>query len=336
MSIHHLEELSSGSSDRLFLHIRWNDARLIIRLDRASLGTGARPLENSFIERYNTACYNDDYDEAEALSDEILHAVVETGRRMFDEVAPPTGGATSQNLDTLLFPREYTFYFRTLSGNPELVREDMPTENVVPGPFGLFQLRVSQSCDLPRYSTRDIRVLENLANNGYIARVEVDGQEMCSKAGDTKGENAAQRELDCLWKITVSGCASTLRVPKLLGLVQTPDTKRIVGFLQEYIPVPDSWELSTLGSINTPSSIVEARRKKWALQVQETVHLLHEMGVVWGDGKASNVLVDRDSDDAWIIDFGGGWTDGWLDHELSGTVEGDNVAVQKIFDFLAV
>jgi hypothetical protein len=55
-----------------------------------------------------------------------------------------------------------------------------------------------------------------------------------------------------------------------------------------------------------------------------------------GRWKASNVLVHRDSDDAWIIDFGGRWTDGWLDHELSGTVEGDDVAVQNIFDFLAV
>lgn len=60
------------------------------------------------------------------------------------------------------------------------------------------------------------------------------------------------------------------------------------------------------------------------------------MGVVWGDGKADNVLVHRDSDDAWIIDFGGGWTEGWVDREVSGTAEGDNVAMQKIFEFLGV
>ncbi|KAM3516421.1 hypothetical protein NHJ13051_009931, partial [Beauveria bassiana] len=305
MSAHHLEELSSGSSNSLYLHIRWNDARLVIRLDRASLGTGSRPLENSFIDRYNTACYNDDYDEVEALSDEILFAVVGTGRRMFDQIAPPAGAATSHDLHTLLFPREYKFSFRTFDGNAKLVREETRTEKgILPGPFGPFQLRVDQTCGLPIYSTRDIRVLENLANNGYIARVEVDGQEMCSKAGDIKGENAAQRELDCLWKITASGCASTVRVPKLLGLIKTPGTKRIVGFLEEYIPVSDSWQLSTLGSIDTPSSIAEERRKKWALQVQGTVNLLHAMGVVWGDGKASNVLIHRDSDDAWVIDFG--------------------------------
>lgn len=337
MSTHHLEELTSGSSDSLSLHIRWNDARLVIQLDRASSVAGACPLENSFIERYNAACCNDDYDEAEALSDEILHAVVETGRRAFDQIVPPTGHSASRDLHTLLFPKEYMFYFRTLDGKAELVREDTPTgPDILHGPLGPFQLRVDQSCGLPRYSTRDIHVLENLANNGYIARVEVGGQEMCSKAGDSKGENAAQRELDCLWKITASGSKPSLRVPRLLGLVQMPDTKRIVGFLEEYIPVSDSWELATLGSIDTPSSIVETRRKKWALQVQETVHLLHEMEVVWGDGKASNVLIHRDSDDAWVIDFGGGWTDGWLNQDVAGTIEGDDLAVRKIFEFLDV
>ncbi|KAK1768185.1 hypothetical protein QBC33DRAFT_536472 [Phialemonium atrogriseum] len=110
---------------------------------------------------------------------------------------------------------------------------------------------------------------------------------MCSKAGDSKGPDAAQRELDCLWKITTSEYATTLRVPKLLGLIETPDDKRVIGFLEEYIPVSDTWELSTLGSIETVSAIAENRRKKWASQVQETVHLLHQNGVTWGDGKAS-------------------------------------------------
>ncbi|KAJ2969292.1 hypothetical protein NQ176_g8741 [Zarea fungicola] len=332
MSIHHFEELSSGSSETLVLQIRWNDARLVIRLQRASSGTGAPPLENSFIERYNTACRNDDYDEAEALSDEIIHAVVDKGRRMFDQIAPPTGATGSRDLHTFLFPREYTFRFTTLNENAELVREDTPaTEDMLPSP-----VRVDPSCCLPRYSSREIRVLEDLASNGYIAHVQVDGKEMCSKAGDIKGENAAQRELDCLWTITKSGREPVLRVPKLLGLIQTPDEKRIIGFLQEYIPVSDSGELSTLGSIDGPSSIEAARRKKWAFQIQETVQSLHEMGVVWGDGKASNVLIHRDSDDAWVIDFGGGWTDGWLSPELAGTVEGDDAAVAKIFKFLDV
>lgn len=82
--------------------------------------------------------------------------------------------------------------------------------------------------------------------------------------------------------------------------------------------------------------IPEARRKKWASQVQETVRLLHQIGVVWGGGSVSNVLIHSDSDDAWVIDFGGGRTGSWLDWEVAPTVEGDELAVKRIFEFLEV
>ncbi|KAJ2905282.1 hypothetical protein MKZ38_005795 [Zalerion maritima] len=36
---------------------------------------------------------------------------------------------------------------------------------------------------------------------------------------------------------------------------------------------------------------------------------LYDMGVIWGDGKTSNVIVDEE-DDAWLIDFAGGFTEG--------------------------
>ncbi len=58
------------------------------------------------------------------------------------------------------------------------------------------------------------------------------------------------------------------------------------------------------------------------------------MGVVWGDGKASNVVVDE-KDDAWLTDFGG-YTEGWVDKELADTVEGDEQAVKKIIEFLNI
>lgn len=55
------------------------------------------------------------------------------------------------------------------------------------------------------------------------------------------------------------------------------------------------------------------RRQKWAAQIREMVDLLHKIGVVWGDGKPDNVLIHEVTDDAWVIDFGGSYTDGWLD-----------------------
>jgi hypothetical protein len=43
-----------------------------------------------------------------------------------------------------------------------------------------------------------------------------------------------------------------------------------------------------------------------------------------------------DRDDAWLIDFGGGWTRGWLDESLAGTYDGNYQAIQRIYGFLGL
>ncbi|KAH7199544.1 hypothetical protein DER44DRAFT_829363 [Fusarium oxysporum] len=267
MSHQHLEELCSGGGDEISLYIR------------CPLSHVVPPVENSFIDRYNQACDADDIEEAETLSDEILDAVVEAGRDEFDRLAPPSasGETSSQGLHTLLFPKDG-------------VKQD----GVLVGQSGLpFHLNKDKDCNLPIYSTKKIHVVKDLRNAGSIARVMVDGKEMCSKVGDSKGEDSAQRELDCLWKITKSPHAAAIQVPKILCLITTPENGKTIGFLQEYIPVSETRELSTLGSIEDVSAIDESRRKKWASQVRDNVDLLYKTGITWGNGKASNVLIHR-------------------------------------------
>lgn len=74
-------------------------------------------------------------------------------------------------------------------------------------------------------------------------------------------------------------------------------------------------------------------RKRWADQICSSLDMLHERGLVWGDAKAENILIDE-NDDAWIIDFGGGYTVGWVDKENAGTVEGDKQGLARILDIL--
>ncbi len=59
----------------------------------------------------------------------------------------------------------------------------------------------------------------------------------------------------------------------------------------------------------------------------------HAAGIVWGDVKAQNVLIDGD-DNAWIIDFGGGYTGGWVDKKVAGTVQGDVAGLAKLKEFI--
>ncbi|KAK1579628.1 uncharacterized protein LY79DRAFT_592789 [Colletotrichum navitas] len=60
---------------------------------------------------------------------------------------------------------------------------------------------------------------------------------------------------------------------------------------------------------------------------------LHQNGIIWGDVKAENVLIDRE-DNAWIIDFGGSYTPAGVDMEIAGTLAGDAEGLAKILDIL--
>ena len=51
------------------------------------------------------------------------------------------------------------------------------------------------------------------------------------------------------------------------------------------------------------------QRRNWKMQIESAVRLLHKNGFVWEDVKPEKVLIDR-SRHAWLIDFGGSWTDG--------------------------
>jgi hypothetical protein len=53
---------------------------------------------------------------------------------------------------------------------------------------------------------------------------------------------------------------------------------------------------------------------------------------VWGDAKVANILVDVNMDGS-IIDFGGGFTQGSVQREDAGTVEGDSQGLAKIVGY---
>jgi hypothetical protein len=53
--------------------------------------------------------------------------------------------------------------------------------------------------------------------------------------------------------------------------------------------------------------------------------------VTWGDAKTANMLIDNNSN-AWITDFGGGFTRGWVPQELMETKQGDLQALGKILE----
>lgn len=156
-------------------------------------------------------------------------------------------------------------------------------------------------------------------------------REECCKIAAGRTAEVVERALICLKTISDAGLTCSIRVPKLLGLVRA-ESDTVIGLLEEYIR--DNPEASSLRKVDM-NAVAKPRRAKYVSQVRETISKLHNVGVVWGDGKPENVLIDV-NDDAWVIDFGGSWTRGWVVQELAGTRHGDEQARQKIVDFLKI
>lgn len=114
-------------------------------------------------------------------------------------------------------------------------------------------------------------------------------------------------------------------IGQIYGVVH--DGTFIFGMLFEWI---DKKEELSKGLAEESSALLKQR---WAGQIGRLVGHLHERGIIWGDVKAENVLIDK-NDDAWIIDFGGSYTLGWVDKEKAGTLEGDKQGLARIMDIL--
>lgn len=149
-------------------------------------------------------------------------------------------------------------------------------------------------------------------------------------------------------EIRTTNFASGVRVPRLTGLIESHTG--IVGFLMDYIP-PYHHHLEYIlrctkaslgandsqpdGSPLPPVTISKVQRVKWSRQIEETLAALHSKNIIWGDAKTANILIDKATNDAWVVDFGGGNTMGRIDRELHGSVEGDEQALARIEKELA-
>ncbi|KAI1752088.1 hypothetical protein F4782DRAFT_501924 [Xylaria castorea] len=138
----------------------------------------------------------------------------------------------------------------------------------------------------------------------------------------------ARNELMNLEKITKARLPPPpdARVCRLHGVVQ--GGIGLGGMLFTWID-----QKSVLSQGLAKESTAELRRR-WARQIKVTLEWLHECGIIWGDVKAQNVLIDKE-DNAWIIDFGGSYTTGWVDEDKAGTLEGDMQGLEKIMEILS-
>ncbi|KAH7176830.1 hypothetical protein EDB81DRAFT_864294 [Dactylonectria macrodidyma] len=144
-------------------------------------------------------------------------------------------------------------------------------------------------------------------------------------------------QTECFFRSYTSGLIHTANLGSRLNLyhlcgVVMDDDSFILRLLLTNINKRDC-PLPTRIHTGKPDELPAAIRKKWVAQLDATITELHKAGVVWGDVKAENVLIGRQSK-ACITDFGSGYTDGWVGDELAGTVEGDLVGMAKLRNYI--
>ncbi|KAI6867836.1 hypothetical protein KC338_g3048 [Hortaea werneckii] len=188
-----------------------------------------------------------------------------------------------------------------------------------------------QNIKKPWYSAKDLTVLDgsNSPSPYHPAKVQTpEGQTYFLKLVDRDQPQPVKREIHLLDEIEKRGLHNHMKCPKLEGLVtMSGGQSKVMAFLQTHIP--DPIPLTTKLDADVPQDL----RDRWADESETVKELLHENGIVWGDAKADNFMVDTNND-LWIIDFGGSYTEGWVDPELKDTAEGDDQGVEKIANAL--
>jgi serine/threonine protein kinase len=283
---------------------------------------------NGLIAKFHKENIADDDDAAHFTQCDILDILDEAGWETFAAIAPAVDKGSQKapaDLCSSLNPEIFYLEYHEDDGLAS-VRPKSP-----PPVFAKY-LKLNDLLHLPHYSAREIVVIEKIfAGIGYIAKVSVNGQEMCCNCVKRNTIIAIQREYECLQKVTMSKVASSVQTPKLLGFV-TDNDERVVGILETFIP--HAQNLSRIeGGIN---GISEAQRQDWAGQIKDMIETLHEIDVIWGDAKPQNVLIHSETNACYLVDFGGSWTDGWVDETLKETRQGDKQGLEKIIQYLGV
>lgn len=184
----------------------------------------------------------------------------------------------------------------------------------------------------PIFEAREVEVLSD--DPTYIlvdepTRVQVKGKELFFKACMDPDDSVGAHEVLTLEKIFKARFdQQEVRTSRLYGIVED-EKSQMIGLLLHYIQVDDTMH----GKVIDAEPSVSDLKDKWKRQVTGTVEALHRAGIIWGDVKASNVLVDT-AGNAWVTDFGGGHTEGWVDRDKAGTIEGDLQGLRAIIDFV--
>ncbi|KAI0388210.1 hypothetical protein F5Y17DRAFT_453678 [Xylariaceae sp. FL0594] len=293
--------------------------------------------------------YHDDPDDG-------LSQTAERLRRPFEELmtqlAPSRLAESTESLHAYLYPPSFILEATIAEGGHVQPRSKAVLsrqEFVRPGEYERWlepYLSSLRALKLNTYSSRQVQVLAYTSHQ-VPSTVLVDSGIYFFKPW-ISGRIHGYHELQSYRKILEASPSllANARICRLHGLIIDDDADvlqhyhldpkeehysgtRLVGLLLTYIE-----NKGTLKELAPWSDCSNEDRARWSRQICDSVQCLHAAGVVWGDAKPDNILIDTE-DNICLIDFGGSYTQGWVDEDKRETVEGDLQGVERIKDQLA-
>ena len=159
---------------------------------------------------------------------------------------------------------------------------------------------------IPTFCTKEVELLATIERN--IFKVKVGNGVYC-----LKNVHRTEYEGNFIREITVLQRCSHRNIIRLVGLVVDEEGK-VEGMLIDYV--------ENGRSLQNMDTFSRKECESWTTQIHDAIEYLHHNELVWGDGKAANVLV-RDNGSIVLLDVGGGNTEGWVDKDKYETEEGD-------------
>lgn len=286
-------------------------------------------LINGLTEARDDADFDlDSTDPQDELEDWVLRPFIP----VFPKLAPKQSLNPQRATVTECFnPPTFFFALKSIRGNLSAIRT---TDNSKAAEFWIPRVEIAPALIRPGLRIvrpHDLEVVwdPQLEDGPHAAQVALGTTEHYFLKYTTHGdEQRVTRDVESLLRLQDLGVTEKIRLPKLHGYVQYEGEDRISGLLLTCIDARGT--LATIVSFEDPS---EKLKRKWINQIEVMLKAIHQAGVVWGDVKADNVLIDKQNN-AWIIDFGGSYTPGWVDKDKMETVEGDLQGLWTIKHFL--
>ncbi|KAF2754839.1 hypothetical protein EJ05DRAFT_135368 [Pseudovirgaria hyperparasitica] len=253
--------------------------------------------------------------------DWILEACLPEFRKLApSEIGPRPTIADHLSLDMLHYK------MHAVAGNLTLVHCTDKRDEYIP-----FGSRFDEdACSAwPITAPEDVYIAKDTTGDALYqtpGKVIFDEKEYFFKPLHYSDRQQCKRELKMYKEIKEAGLES-LRISLLYSIVRGGDGT-VYGLLLRFINAA-AMTLSCALKLSTP----EHMRQRWAGQITDVLNHLHHAGIVWGDVKPENVLIDREKN-AWVIDFGGGYTEGWVEKDLAETIEGDKQGLARIQEYL--